>query len=466
MTFVEKYRKHIFYIIVALIFLGILAYNFLTPYLLDDLGYQLEAAKANTFFDLVFQQWDEWLYHNGRFVGQFNLRFMLWLGKGVFNVINSIMFTVLILLIYLNIFKVKKYNISILLLSLTFVWIFAIAFGQVMLWLSGACNYLWGSVFILGFITLVRHILGQYREKEDYKLSWIKLVGIFIFGAIAGCCNENTSGGCFLMVLIFVLNHFFNRDKGKRKLNAFMIIAPLSVLCGLVFMISSPGLWSRAGYDELAENYEGIMKYLSHIYKVTVGIRENFSLLLIITIIAIVIIGVNKPWKNFREIRNDSTFIFCFGFLATSYALVIITYPSKRAFYGAGIFLIVAALDAISRMTLSEKTSKYIRFSLVALTCTWLFFTYFENLVNLARINREENSRVSMIEEAASAGESIAVIPQYHPEFANPYSTAMDAQAVEDPDDWVNIFYEQKYGIDKVIALPYEEWEELYGTWE
>lgn len=154
----------------------IFIYNLLTPYMSDDYAYAIEVRQASSLWDLVKQQYGEYLSNSGRVIGQFNVRLSLAAGKHVFNVVNSFMFIALVLLMYMNIHRRKKNDIFVLLLILTFLWRFTVSFGQTMLWICGACNYLWGSVFILGFLTLYRRLL-DFSEK--IKHGGLAAVGIF-----------------------------------------------------------------------------------------------------------------------------------------------------------------------------------------------------------------------------------------------------------------------------------------------
>ena len=169
----------------------IYAYNLLTPYLSDDYAYLIDVRKATSLWDLVKQQYGEYLSNSGRVIGQFNVRLSLYGSKQIFNVVNSGMFLALLLLIYQNVRRKKKHDIFVLLLTITFLWKFTVDFGQTMLWICGSCNYLWGSVIILAFFTLYRHFLE--REEAVRHQGTLALL-LFLFGIAAGWCNENTSG--------------------------------------------------------------------------------------------------------------------------------------------------------------------------------------------------------------------------------------------------------------------------------
>ncbi len=220
------------------------AYNLLTPYLSDDYAYLNEVRLAGSLWDLIKQQYGEYLSNSGRVVGQFNIRLSLSVSKQVFNVVNSAMFGALILLIYQNIRRRKKYDFLVLILVITFLWRFSVDFGQTILWICGACNYLWGSVFILGFFTFYRYFL---EHADRIKRPALLAVGTFFFGLLAGWCNENTSGGGLLLALLFGANFFLQRRKeGKRAICPFLLTGLAGMCCGILGMVSAPGVRKRS----------------------------------------------------------------------------------------------------------------------------------------------------------------------------------------------------------------------------
>ena len=101
-AFIEKYRKQVFWLILAAAFVTIYAYNLLTPYMSDDYAYAISVREAGSLWDLVKQQYGEYLSNSGRVIGQFNVRLSLSVSKQVFNVVNSFMFVGLTLLMYAN----------------------------------------------------------------------------------------------------------------------------------------------------------------------------------------------------------------------------------------------------------------------------------------------------------------------------------------------------------------------------
>ncbi len=460
--FIEKHRKQIFWLILAAAFVTIFVYNFLTPYLSDDYFYACEVRQAKSFWDLLRQQYGEYLSNSGRVVGQFNVRLSLVFDKQVFNLVNSGMFVTLILLMYGNIRRKRKYDIFVLLLIITFLWKFAVDFGQTMLWICGSCNYLWGSVFILGFITFYRYFLN-HPDKIKHKV--LLAAGAFFFGVLAGWCNENTSGGGLLLAIMFALNFWWaERKKGGKGLHAFMITGIAGMCCGILGMISAPGVRSRSAVMSDGE-YSGIVGLLSRTYKITLNIRTLFFTVILITIIVLVLLVLQRKLCSLKQIRGNETVLFLIAAVATSYALALAPTPMNRAFFGAGVFLMIGCIQGIVDVTDHELFIRAAKYSLVSVLCVWLFFTYLDNLVNLARIYREENERIALIleEKADPEGDGVVVVPKFREAFRNPYSIAHDSDMDEHGDYWINLFYETYYGVENIKAIPRDQWNELYG---
>lgn len=184
-----------FYIVVAISFVAILIYNFLTPLMSDEL--QFDASMYHSIADIFRAEYENYMTWNGRSVVQLIMRCFLLGPKWIFNICNSTCFVLLTLLIYWNISeKRKSYDLAAYLLVSLFLWQFGVSFDQTVLWESGACNYLWGAVIILGFVTYYRY---KIEHMETIKHRIVLSFFLFIFGLLGGWCNENTSGGGFFI---------------------------------------------------------------------------------------------------------------------------------------------------------------------------------------------------------------------------------------------------------------------------
>ena len=413
--------------IFGIAFITIYAYNLLTPYLSDDYAYLIDVRKAHSLLDLVRQQYGEYLSNSGRVIGQFNVRLSLSVNKQIFNIINSLMFTALIFLIYENVQRKKKYDSFVLLTIISFLWLFSVEFGQTMLWICGACNYLWGSVIILLFITVYRKLL-QNPERKHVVLGGI---GMYLLGVMAGWCNENTSGGGLVLVLLYSLNFWIDRRKEKKKaVYPFMITGIAGMCSGLFGMVMAPGVRKRSATMSEGDEYTGTVGLLSRTYKVIVNVNMHdlFLVLIVMTVLVLVLLSLQGKLKTFARIRTNDTVLFSLTFLATSFVLAIIPTPANRAFFGAGVFLMIACIQGIVDVKeQKELPVQFLTCGLVSVLCVLLFFIYIENLVDLARIYREENERIALIEaEHGENEDGIVVIPQFREEFRTVYSVAHD----------------------------------------
>lgn len=461
--FLEKYRKQVFILILGVALMMIYVYNLLTPYWSDDYIYAFEARQASSLWDLIKQQYGEYLSNSGRIIGQFNIRLSLLGSKHIFNVINTGMFGALVLLMYGNIRRKKKYDILMLLFVLLFLWRYTVDFGQTMLWICGSCNYLWGSVFILGFVTLCRHLL---ENTDKIKHPLLAATGVFFFGVLAGWCNENTSGGGLLLVLLFAANDIWDRKKkGEKTIHPFMITAVAGMCCGILGMISAPGVRNRSETMSAGE-YTGLVGLLSRIYKTTMTIRELFFELLILFIIVVTFLVLQQKLKEWKQIRRNESILFFLSAAATAYVLAIIPTTADRAFFGAGVFLMIAVLQGIADIDVEKETVlRGVKYASAGILCLWLFFTYMDGLINVARIYREETERIEMIkaDKADPNGDGIVIVPKLREEFATPFSNGHLSDMENDKNFWINTFYELYYDVGNITAIPRDEWEVLYA---
>ena len=328
-------RKILFYGIVAISFLPILLYNILTPLMSDDLLFN--PASPNTLLDILKEEYNNYMTWNGRSVVQFIMHVFLLLPKGIFNILNSLCFILLTFLIYWNIRSKKEYDFVTYTLINLMLWQFGISFDQTILWLSGACNYLWGIVIILGFVTFFRY---KTEHADTIKHEKALTIGIFFFGVLAGWCNENTSGGGLLLVLFFLMTYYLK----NRKIKSWMITGTLGMLTGLIFMVMAPGNSVRGALNQTEESHDGILGLVGRFLKINDAVEQHLFPMLIFIILLIVYFVLKE--KTFKDLITPLAFVF--AALATSYALIFTPQPMDRAYFGAGIFVTIAFVQMVA----------------------------------------------------------------------------------------------------------------------
>ena len=452
---IEKKRRITFGIAVLLAFAAILIFNIFTPYMTDDLSYKATVLKAGSFLELIKQEYDQYMTWTGRSVGHIILRFFLRGSKAVFNVFNSFIFTLLTLLIYWNIDHKNQYDTSVFILINLLLWLFGVMFSQTVLWETGACNYLWGSTIIMSHVTLYHWLIKKtVRGRATKALLWSPV--LLFTGVLSGWCNENTSGGGILFVVILICSYFFG--KKDRKLKPWMITGLLGQLIGFGFLVAAPGNRIRAQFME--EEHTGIFAIVSRFQKITLAIESNFLLLIIfVLVIAVVIRLGKKSWKEFIE-KHFLFVVWNLIFLATCYALILTAEPMPRAYFGAGVFLIAAVVQGYTDISDNDVYFKTLKSSFIAVLSVILFFTYMDSGANMIRIYREYHEREVYLEEKAAAGEKDVTVPMLRPGFETKYSDGYQSDITDDPEYWINDAYEQFYGIERISAVPREGWTE------
>lgn len=444
----ERTRRIVFYILVVISFLAVLIYNVFTPAMTDDLSYKKVVEGAGSFADLLLQEKHQYMTWTGRSVNHMILRCFLSADKWVFNIFNSAAFVALSMLMYYNIERKKTYDIFVYLLIHLFLWNFGVSFEQTVLWETGACNYLWGSLIIMTYISAFR-----YCMKEDYAgISQIApAVGLGLLGILAGWCNENTSGGCMLLVVLWTGWYIWE----YKRVRVWMLTGIAGNLTGFLFMVLAPGNANRMQYME--EEHTGLFALVSRFQKCNLAIRNHFFVLLAIAVAVFILVRLQQAqWE-----RSRNMLLFFFVFAATCYALILVPEPVARAYFGAGIFLMISCVQGIVDVSDKDLYLRALKLSAVSIAVLYFFFTYLDCGANLMRIYRESQERFAYIEEQKQAGNMDITVPLLRPDFDNQYSDAYNSElSAEDSGYWVNVAYATYFGVDSISAVPREDWTE------
>ena len=125
--------------------------------LMDDIG---PRERIHSFYDILVSQWSHYFTWGGRTPSMIFIQLFAWLGKIWFDLANTIVFTLLMLILY---WISVGNTVSPARHKGVFFWVMAgMLFGVIdyistMLWMTGACVYLWAGfwecLFLLPFVT-------------------------------------------------------------------------------------------------------------------------------------------------------------------------------------------------------------------------------------------------------------------------------------------------------------------------
>ncbi len=188
---------------------------------------------VNNLLDLMRSLWNHYKWHDGRAANIPDFLFNGLLGKPLFNVCNTLMFGLMAHVVS----RLSTGRNSVAVLAMLFAYIIAAwpVPGETLMWLAGSCNYLWSMTASLLFIAYLMH-------HRNGKPGWMLGIVVAVLSFLAGAANEGTTMGVGLGLVLYYL---FNR----RKVDRAVVIAMTAYLLGIVWLISSPGIWQRASSD-------------------------------------------------------------------------------------------------------------------------------------------------------------------------------------------------------------------------
>lgn len=327
------------------VFVVILLFNFLTPYVADDWYY----ASSDSFLDIFRQEYKHYFTTNGRSVAHIIARFFLIHNKVIFNIANSVIYILFSKLIFvhvsygLNLGKKEKLVCWIMIQFLLFIYV--VNWGQVFLWLDGACNYLWTGTIILLYLLPFRI---YYSTPERLRVKYVHMFPLMCFGGfLAGWCNENTSGGAILFSIILV--GIFTIK--KVKLQRWMFGGIFCSLISFTFMILSPGNAQRKTY--FLDDRAWYNQLISHFQLITNNIFNNYKYLFFVIAIVTVVTLVFHMSRKYLVLSG----VYLLTSIAIFYALILSPANNGRAFFGGSVFLIITCVSLFSEIMVQRTES-------------------------------------------------------------------------------------------------------------
>ena len=287
----------------------------------DDLGFLYTSSGdglkkveslSECFKAIAFQYHDT----NGRLADIMARLLCCIVGKGIFNVLNTLVF---MLLIHVTTRWIARKNSAfVLALTLLFVLVLIPFPGETMLWISGAANYMWNATFTLALLLFVRHQAGK-------PLSWKKGILLVPTAVVAGQMGEIVSLPTLAAMFFFIVLN-------KRFTDKRLWLVMLAYAAGVALILASPAIWNRAGTDLHGGSPLAMI----------MGTAKRYAHFVVpaLAIVALAVAPFIKKWlrTNFRSIP---VLIFIFSTLF----LIALNDPRKdRIYFYASIvaFIIVA----------------------------------------------------------------------------------------------------------------------------
>ena len=250
------------------------------------------------------------------------------LGKGVFNVCNTLVFGLMAHL-FSRLATGRNSVMALVVLYTCMVTVLPVP-GETMLWMDGSFNYLWAfTASMLLVIYLMKH-----REKRPGLLMEAALLLLAVF---VGGMNEGTTFGVFGGLVLYYL---FNRD----RIDHTVVIVMTGYLLGVVLLLTCPGVWERASAE--VNHDTGFMSMIVSRGRLLV----DKSLQYVTPAAAIVVLVLSVAVRSFKRTFTTTPFPFIFlVMLAFAFAVGKDQYRLYYSVSMMGLILVTMAIYAVGK---------------------------------------------------------------------------------------------------------------------
>lgn len=445
------------YISIAIMFvigLMVFYYNKLTPLYADDYSYMYSFVdreeRITSIFDIFPSMYSHYFKMNGRLVVHFIAQLLLLLGKNTVNILNSLAFVGLGLIIYaLSYNSVKKIKCLPLLFIYFSLFMFTPDFGQSFLWVTGAANYLYGPIIALLFLIPFRKNYNKTNDNKTNIFGCFSLILLmFLFGIIAGNTNENNG---VTIVFISVLYIIYRIVKFK-NVQPWAVSGMLGSLFGCILMLKSPGTKLRLGDSKLS-----VLGTIKNAVINSGMLVSKFGILLIVLAILIFVYLYSQNIDNHcTKLKYVQKLLFynplilgsVLAFAVNYYSLSVSPRIPDRTLSSCLAFLIICILTTYAQCENVKIKQSHLNVLAISLAAV-LLGTSFYGITELKPVNAAYQKRVYTINKSIENKETTVTLPAIT--STSRYS-CFDCKGdlTDDENSWQNRVIANYYNLDKV----------------
>ena len=373
---IMRWHDVAYWVLLVLACAVFLLMNVLTPYKEDDMGFTLIDGvwtRVNSLADA----WQSYRNHltntNGRLSDIIPTLFAGLLGKGAFNVCNTLVFGMMAHLI--SLLCARRRSVTVLTMFLAVVGTCYPVPGETMLWMSGSANYLWA-------ITLSLALIYYLQREHDHSLGWGKGALLFLGAVVAGGFNEATSFGFFAGMCLY---YAFNR----RQLDRRAVVALVGYLVGILLIVSSPAAWSRATSGDLILNlpFDKLLSSRWHIF-----VEKSWRFYLPVGALLVGIVALTM--KRGRAVRECIWSYIFVGLTLVMFALGVLHERAYAPWVTVAFIVVAIGLDRILAR------QPWPRLTIIMLSVALTVFTFGRGFKMLQQYKAFNDQIVSEIEAA------------------------------------------------------------------
>lgn len=322
----------------------------------------------------------------------------------VFAIINALAFSAL--LVGLFVLATGRWprrsfdDAAMLLLLLGAAWFGIEAFGEGVLWKTGAIGFLWVSAATLFAVRpYVDLLCDRASPPEPGKGRWIALPGYFLLGMAL----ENLSAA----TLVVMLAALFECWRMRRPVAGPMAWNCAAYACGFAVLVAAPGNFVRyAMQSDGQPMYARLPALVERIW-----LQETETTGLLFAILVVLVLSV-RPGERAMDLRRFSAI---FGLALLSGLAMIgstaVAYGGRTAF--ASEVLLIASLGAAARPLLDQSRTGWPLIGALLVVGTVLAADMLRTVEQYAATQAQTGRRETLMREYRAAGIRVARLPSY-----------------------------------------------------
>ena len=439
------------------LFVVMLIMNQLTPFTVkDDPAYSFIKESDGILFDITkpidsitdvfISQINHWHTINGRFTNHFiGQLFDGLLGKSVFDIVNALIFCLVVYLINLFLFGGKRQLWDVVSVILFFVAI--PAFNQTVLWMMGSVNYLWSVFFVLLFLCVLKLHKGQLISKKH----WIIGLPIILLGwSHEGFCLP-LSGALFIYIIINYKTIY------KTAYFPFMLF----FMIGTTLSVFAPATFIRADASGVNDVFKVAIDNIKTAI-LSISRLRVFWMVLCVTLYML----INNKTKT-KVFFSENKYLY----LVVLFSLAIIVLSGRNSFvrvrFCTEFFSMLLLMKQLQYLGLEkyESATVYITCVVLIILLIPVFFYQKKNYDNYKWCDKQfMNKDVSMIlvpQDKTPSYLSSFILP--HVEFGESYFPCEKAywNTPPHPTAYFGMYINAYYGKNGVCYFPQELYDDI-----
>lgn len=421
----------------GLVFLFLLALNWMTPYVADDYVYLYSfdnGARITDLPKLAQSMYVHCFCMNGRVVSHGLDQFFMIFPKPVFNVVNALVYAGLMYLIHRIAGFGGKGSLLLFAAICAGFWYCLPVLGQVCLWQTGSANYLWA---LMGLLVYLCPFLRRFLHgREPLPHLWQKLL-FCGFAFLFGMYSEVPSFiGMLLAVLLLAAAAVM---KKARPVSWLWLCVALAAAGFAVMMMMPAEVNAKLGGLTLSD-------LILNFSRSTTMLRTYCLPILLVWAVSF-ILGLYAKLPPERLVLS---LLLAVAAVAANYMLIVAAYYPERCLCTTVMLLVTACAVLIAALCDG-------RFQIPcacggAILAVVFLFSLVLGTIDIQRCYSAARYREQVIRDSRDSGVMDVVVDRVYP--STPYSPFYDLRdvATDTTDTWPNSSMAKYYGVNSILG--------------